>query len=84
MFGRLQGGFLVPSTVASSVLLDAGKGRFFDVACAKGSLVRLQRVDSPTLIAVREEDLKQFCVSDLAHYGHPGPQQNMILNIIPL
>lgn len=67
-------GFQIQTEVKTSNIPEAGMGRFFKKSYKKGTIVRIQKINSETLHVIRDvEELKHYDINLIKHFAHSLP-----------
>lgn len=66
----------VKTEIADSGIVGAGKGRFFKEDCKKGTIVRVQSIDSDLHVFNNLDELKQASVDTVLNFAHTRPRDS--------
>ena len=72
-FGSLQDDMHIKTEIRDSGIAGAGKGRFFKEDCKKGTIVRVQSINSDLHVYNNLEELKQANTESVVNFAHTRP-----------
>lgn len=72
-FGALVDGMHIKTEIKDSTIAGAGRGRFFVQDCAKGTIVRVQSIDTDLYVFNNSDELKEANIDDVVNFAHTVP-----------
>lgn len=72
-FGALVDGMHIKTEIKGSTIAGAGRGRFFMQDCAKGTILRVQSIDTDLYVFNNSDELKEANIDDVVNFAHTVP-----------
>lgn len=75
-FDTLEDDMHIKTEIRDSGIAGAGKGRFFKEDCKKGTIVRVQSINSDLHVYNNLEELKQANTESVVNFAHTRPRDS--------